>query len=64
MRCARMVRIFFSHSRRLGTKNAIVGMPYPQRYAWVMRFDERGVIVQVRAYLDSALVQKAVESNP
>ncbi|KAI6865124.1 hypothetical protein KC338_g5185 [Hortaea werneckii] len=40
------------------------GMPYPQRYAWVMRFDERGIIVQVRAYLDSALVQKAVESNP
>ncbi|RMY55606.1 hypothetical protein D0863_13260 [Hortaea werneckii] len=39
------------------------GMPYPQRYAWVMRFDERGIIVQVRAYLDSALVQKAVDSN-
>ncbi|KAI7084218.1 hypothetical protein KC356_g6933 [Hortaea werneckii] len=39
------------------------GMPYPQRYAWVMRFDENGMIVQVRAYLDSALVQKAVDSN-
>ncbi|KAI7209612.1 hypothetical protein KC333_g8637, partial [Hortaea werneckii] len=39
------------------------GMPYPQRYAWVMRFDENGTIVQVRAYLDSALVQKAVDSN-
>ncbi|KAI6821765.1 hypothetical protein KC340_g4639 [Hortaea werneckii] len=39
------------------------GMPYPQRYAWVMRFDESGSIVQVRAYLDSALVQKAVDSN-
>ncbi|OTA35931.1 hypothetical protein BTJ68_04164 [Hortaea werneckii EXF-2000] len=39
------------------------GMPYPQRYAWVMRFDETGIIVQVRAYLDSALVQKAVDSN-
>ncbi|KAK1053574.1 hypothetical protein LTR74_016255 [Friedmanniomyces endolithicus] len=40
------------------------GMPYPQRYAWVMRFDDRGTIVQVRAYLDSALVQKAVNQNP
>ncbi|KAI7366767.1 hypothetical protein KC354_g3918 [Hortaea werneckii] len=39
------------------------GMPYPQRYAWVMRFDENGIIVQDRAYLDSALVQKAVDSN-
>ncbi|RMX89956.1 hypothetical protein D0867_15378 [Hortaea werneckii] len=39
------------------------GMPYPQRYAWVMRFDESGMIVQVRAYLDSALVQRAVDSN-
>lgn len=25
----------------------MVGMPYPQRYAWVMRFDENGTIVQV-----------------
>ncbi|KAK3671153.1 hypothetical protein LTR78_008954 [Recurvomyces mirabilis] len=40
------------------------GMEYPQRYAWVMRFDEHGIIVQVRAYLDSALVQKAVDQNP
>ncbi|KAK6443306.1 hypothetical protein LTR95_000132 [Oleoguttula sp. CCFEE 5521] len=39
------------------------GMPYNQRYAWVMRFDDGGVIVQVRAYLDSALVQKAVDQN-
>ncbi|KAK5722419.1 hypothetical protein LTR15_005649 [Elasticomyces elasticus] len=40
------------------------GMEYPQRYAWVMRFDENDTIVQVRAYLDSALVQKAVDQNP
>ncbi|TKA28736.1 hypothetical protein B0A50_03064 [Salinomyces thailandicus] len=44
------------------------GMPYPQRYAWIMRFDESGTIVQVgdysvRAYLDSALVQKAIDTN-
>jgi ketosteroid isomerase-like protein len=38
-------------------------MPYPQRYAWLLRFDEKGIIVQARAYLDSALVQKAVDGN-
>ncbi|EME49837.1 hypothetical protein DOTSEDRAFT_20246 [Dothistroma septosporum NZE10] len=39
------------------------GMAYPQRYAWVLRFDEDGTVVQARAYLDSALVQKAVDGN-
>ncbi|KAJ9627705.1 hypothetical protein H2203_002917 [Taxawa tesnikishii (nom. ined.)] len=39
------------------------GMQYPQRYAWVMRFDENGIIVQVRAYLDTQLVQKAMDGN-
>ncbi|EMF17082.1 uncharacterized protein SEPMUDRAFT_137809 [Sphaerulina musiva SO2202] len=39
------------------------GMPYPQRYAWLLRFDKSGTIVQTKAYLDSALVQKAVSSN-
>ena len=24
------------------------GMAYPQRYAWMLRFDEKGIIVQVR----------------
>ncbi|KAK4634809.1 hypothetical protein CLAFUW4_00921 [Fulvia fulva] len=40
------------------------GMAYPQRYAWMLRFDESGTVVQARAYLDSALVQKAVDQNP
>ncbi|GAB7350927.1 hypothetical protein MBLNU459_g1437t2 [Dothideomycetes sp. NU459] len=39
------------------------GMEYPQQYSWVMRFDNKGTIVQVRAYLDSALVQKAIDQN-
>ncbi|KAM3418320.1 hypothetical protein BST61_g4319 [Cercospora zeina] len=39
------------------------GMPYPQRYAWLLRFDEKGTIVQAKAFLDSALVQKAVDGN-
>ncbi len=59
-------------------------MPYPQRYAWALRFDENWIVVQVRpassrssgmletvdadisqakAYLDSALVQKAYDAN-
>jgi len=29
------------------------GMEYPQRYAWVMRFDESGTIVQVRLHIIS-----------
>ncbi|KAI5370322.1 putative NTF2-like domain superfamily protein [Septoria linicola] len=39
------------------------GMPYPQRYAWLIRFDKSGTIVQAKAYLDSALVQKAIDTN-
>ncbi|KAF2770836.1 hypothetical protein EJ03DRAFT_326170 [Teratosphaeria nubilosa] len=39
------------------------GLPYDQDYAWVMRFNEEGIIVHVRAYLDSALVQRAIEEN-
>ncbi|KAF2161821.1 hypothetical protein M409DRAFT_69615 [Zasmidium cellare ATCC 36951] len=39
------------------------GMKYPQRYAWVMRFNESGIIVQVRAYLDSLLLENAITSN-
>jgi len=41
----------------------IAGMPYPQRYCWVVRFNDQGIIVQVRTYLDSALVQKALDEN-
>jgi hypothetical protein len=38
------------------------GMPFDNRYCWVCRF-ERGSIVEVRAYLDSALVQRLVDEN-
>lgn len=38
------------------------GMRFDNRYCWVMRFkDER--IVEVRAYLDSALVQRLIDEN-
>lgn len=38
------------------------GRPFDNRYCWVLRFDG-GRIVEVRAYLDSALVQQLVDEN-
>ena len=37
-------------------------MRFDNRYCWVMRFDGE-TIVEVRAYLDSALVQKLIDDN-
>jgi uncharacterized protein len=41
---------------------AITGMRFDNRYCWVIRFKE-GTIVEVRAYLDSALVQKLIDET-
>ena len=38
------------------------GAPFDNRYCWVIRFQDE-VIVEVRAYLDSALVQRIVDEN-
>ena len=38
------------------------GMRFDNRYCWVVRFDG-ATIVEVRAYLDSALVQKLIDDN-
>lgn len=38
------------------------GMSFDNRYCWVMRFEE-DLIVEVRAYLDSALVQRLIDEN-
>ncbi len=38
------------------------GMRFDNRYCWVMRFADE-MIVEVRAYLDSALVQKLIDEN-
>jgi uncharacterized protein len=38
------------------------GMRFDNHYCWVMRFAD-DVIVEVRAYLDSALVQKLIDEN-
>lgn len=32
-------------------------------YCWVMRFDTNGMIVQARAYLDTALLKQVLEEH-
>jgi len=39
------------------------GMRFDNRYCWVVYFRD-GVIVEVRAYLDSAIVARLFEENP
>ena len=41
---------------------ALNGKPFDNRYCWIVRFSD-GTIVEVRAYLDSALVQRLIEEN-
>ncbi|MGB8935833.1 MAG: nuclear transport factor 2 family protein [Candidatus Nitrosopolaris sp.] len=38
------------------------GKPWPNTYCWVTRFVD-GLIVEVRAYLDSVLVQQMIDEN-
>ncbi|KAK5117465.1 hypothetical protein LTR85_008850 [Meristemomyces frigidus] len=39
------------------------GLKFDNTYAWCMRFDEAGRVVEVRAYLDSWMVKQAIEEN-
>jgi hypothetical protein len=39
------------------------GMRFDNRYCWIVYFKD-ALIVQVRAYLDSALVARLFEENP
>jgi uncharacterized protein len=41
---------------------ALNGKPFDNRYCWVARFSN-GNIAEVRAYLDSALVQQLIDEN-
>lgn len=41
---------------------AINNMPFNNTYCWICRF-QNGIIVEVRAYVDSALVQKLIDEN-
>ncbi len=42
---------------------ALNGEPFNNTYCWIVEFDENKVIIRVRAYLDSALVQKLIDEN-
>ena len=44
------------------TSTALNGRPYPQKFCWVTRLVD-GLIVEVRAYLDSDLVQQVIDEN-
>lgn len=41
---------------------ALDGQPFANRYCWVCRFAD-GLVVEVRAYLDSALVARLLADN-
>lgn len=41
---------------------ALNGMPFNNTYCWVVKFDDN-LIIEVRAYVDSALVQKIIDEN-
>jgi uncharacterized protein len=44
------------------TSTALNGRPYSQKFCWLTRFVD-GSIVEVRAYLDSVLVQQVIDEN-
>ncbi|KAK5944042.1 hypothetical protein PMZ80_003323 [Knufia obscura] len=39
------------------------GMTYDMRYCWMVRFGSTGMIEQVRAYLDTDLLARAIEQH-
>ena len=41
---------------------ALNGKPFDNTHRWMVRF-RNGTIVEVRAYLDSALVQRLIDEN-
>lgn len=40
-----------------------IGLVFNNRYAWAMRWNTDRIIVEVRAYLDSDLIAKAITEN-
>ena len=41
----------------------MIGLKYDNTFMWVTRWNTEGIIVEVRAWLDSALVYKAITEN-
>ena len=50
-------------SKRKALIARITGLKYDNTFSWVTRWSTEGIIVQVRAWLDSALVSKAITEN-
>ncbi len=46
----------------ISISTALNGMPFNNTYCWIVKFENR-LIVNVRAYVDSALVQKIIDEN-
>ncbi|KAK7028617.1 ketosteroid isomerase [Favolaschia claudopus] len=40
------------------------GNPYNNRYVWILIFTDEGKVVKIREYLDTALVQEVMQTNP
>ena len=58
--------VFFSGDTAVvemtSNSTALNGKPFPNTYCWVMKFDS-GLITEVRAYVDSVLVQQVIDEN-
>ncbi|KAK7042869.1 ketosteroid isomerase [Favolaschia claudopus] len=40
------------------------GNPYNNRYVWILFFSDAGKIIEIREYLDTALCQEVMQTNP
>lgn len=41
----------------------MIGLKYDMVYCWIVRFNKDGKIDQVRAYVDTDLLTRAIEEN-
>ncbi|KAI9658369.1 MAG: hypothetical protein M1821_002502 [Bathelium mastoideum] len=53
----------WSVEEMLGSVTMLNGMPFINQYSWSTRWNENGEIVEVRAYVDSALVTRVITEN-
>lgn len=53
----------WSAQELLGNVTMVNGMPFVNQYSWSTRWNSLGQIVEVRAYVDSALVARVITEN-
>jgi len=46
-----------------GLTTGVTGLRYDNTFSWITRWDARGIMVEVRSWLDSALVAQAITEN-